>query len=127
MEFSGVLLNRTAAVSGRFCDSVTGSIPTAAPSRARFARRVRVSGRNEGLSASFSDAGHLKYYASSVRCGRGKCKEEKKKAKLVKGLSKDLAALCSMGIGGVDASQGLAAVAEGKMITVRLGFILENY
>ncbi|XP_074587013.1 diacylglycerol O-acyltransferase 3-1-like [Curcuma longa] len=120
MEFSGVVPRRTAAVSGvlPIRVSVTGSIPTAAPSRARFARRVSASGRSMGLSASFSDVGHLEYYASPVRCGGGKCKkEEKKKAKLVKGLSKDLAALCSMGIGGVDASQGLAAEAEGKMIT----------
>ncbi|KAG6534035.1 diacylglycerol O-acyltransferase 3-like [Zingiber officinale] len=120
MEFSGVVLRRTTAVScvQTIRDCVTGFVPTAAPSKARFARRVSASVRRMGLSASFSDVGHLKYYASPVRCGGGKFKkEEKKKAKLMKGLSKDLAALCSMGIASVDASQGLAPEAEGKMIT----------
>lgn len=127
MEISGAVLRGTAAVSSvlPIHDSLAGSVFTAAPPMAGFARRVRASGRIMGMSPSFSDTGHLKYYAPPVRCSGGKCKEEKKKAKVVKGLSKDLSALCSIGIG-VGTSQGLAGEVKMKMITVILRLILKK-
>ncbi|KAG6485156.1 diacylglycerol O-acyltransferase 3-like [Zingiber officinale] len=127
MEISRAVLRGTSVVPGvlPIHDSLSGSVPTGAPSMAGFAKRVRSSGRIMGLSASFSDAGHLKYYSPPVRCGGGKCKEEKKKAKLVKGLSKDLAALCSMGIG-VGTNQGLAGEVKGKTFTEVAEILMEE-
>lgn len=65
----------------------------------------------------FKDEGHLRYYASSVRCGgKKKEKEEKKRLKVVKGLEKDLNALCSVGVGG----EGMVGEIKGQIISVSL-------
>ncbi|WOL18393.1 hypothetical protein Cni_G27188 [Canna indica] len=109
MEISGAVLGRTPAISG--VRPLRDSAAVVPPSMVGFGRRAAASAR-----PVFSDAGHLKYYASPLRCGSGRIKkEEKKRAKLIKGLSKDLASLCSIGIG-ADAAEGLAAEVKGKMI-----------
>ncbi|KAJ8461697.1 hypothetical protein OPV22_034623 [Ensete ventricosum] len=112
MEISGAVLQRSPAVSGVRALRGSGCIAPSGPSAAGFGRRARVS--RGGVGGVFSDVGHLKYYASPVRCGGVKSeKEEKKRAKLVKGLSRGLADLCTVvGIG----ADGIAGDVKGKMI-----------
>ncbi|THU60323.1 hypothetical protein C4D60_Mb07t11440 [Musa balbisiana] len=125
MEISGGVLQRSPAVSGVRALRDSGSMPPSGPSAAGFGRRARVSVRTAGVASGggrgvFSDVGHLKYYASPVRCGGGRSeKEEKKRAKLVKGLSRGLADLCTVEIGAdaVD-GDGIAGDVKGKMIAV---------
>lgn len=62
----------------------------------------------------FVDDGHLRYYVS---CGGKKKDEKKKKAKLVKGLEKDLSALYSIGFG-VEHEHGLTGEIQNKMFSV---------
>ncbi|THU64465.1 hypothetical protein C4D60_Mb01t26750 [Musa balbisiana] len=121
MEVSGAILRRSPSVSGARALRDSGSSAPACPLTAGFGRRTRVSAPPCGVPSgggrgAFSGTGHLKYYASPVRCGEGRRKEEKKRAKLVKGLSKDLAALCTLGIG-ADPGEGLAREVKGKMIS----------
>ncbi|URE19931.1 hypothetical protein MUK42_12059 [Musa troglodytarum] len=123
MEISGAVVQRSPAVSGVRALRDSGSMPPSGPSAAGFGRRARVSGRPAGVAGGggrgvFSDVGHLKYYASPVRCGGGRSeKGEKRRAKLVKGLSRGLADLCAVGIG-ADAGDGdgIAGDVKGKMI-----------
>ncbi|CAL9196413.1 unnamed protein product [Musa hybrid cultivar] len=125
MEISGGVLQRSPAVSGFRALRDSGSMPPSGPSSAGFGRRARVSVRTAGVAGGggrgvFSDVGHLKYYASPVRCGGGRSeKEEKKRAKLVKGLSRGLADLWTVGIG-ADSGEGdwIAGDVKGKMIAV---------
>ncbi|CAL9126638.1 unnamed protein product [Musa textilis] len=125
MEISGAVVQRSPAVSGVRALRDSGSMPPSGPSAAGFGRRARVSGRPAGVAGGggrgvFSDVGHLKYYASPVRCGGGRSeKGEKRRAKLVKGLSRGLADLCAVGIG-ADAGDGdgIAGDVKGKMIAV---------
>ncbi|KAJ8498308.1 hypothetical protein OPV22_008860 [Ensete ventricosum] len=122
MEVSGAILRRSPSLSGARALRDSGSTALAGSSTAGFGRRTRVSGPPCGVPSgggrgAFSGVGHLKYYASPVRCGEGRRKkEEKTRAKLVKGLSKDLAALCTLGIG-ADPGEGLAREVKGKMIS----------
>ncbi|KAJ0978733.1 hypothetical protein J5N97_014207 [Dioscorea zingiberensis] len=71
--------------------------------------------------ARFVDDGHLKYYVS---CGERK-KEEKKRAKLVKGLEKDLSVLYSMGLG-VSPEDSLTAEVKSKMISEAAELLLKQ-
>lgn len=68
----------------------------------------------------FVDDGHLRYYVS---CG-GK-KEEKKRAKLVKGLEKDLSALYSIGFG-VEPEHGLTGEIQSKMFSEAADVLLKQ-
>ncbi|XP_072984997.1 diacylglycerol O-acyltransferase 3-1 [Typha latifolia] len=95
MDISGVALRRSqigfgagvrrdsgerSVISGRSMPGARGSL--------RIPARARGGG-------DFADEGHLKFYASPARCGE-KRKEGKKRAKLMKGLTKDLSKLYSM-------------------------------
>lgn len=121
MEISGaVVIRRSPIVSGAgirrgLADPSLFSGRTVAGS----GRRLRVPARRpSGSSGGFFDEGHLKYYVSPARCGERK-KEEKKRAKLVKGLRKDLAALHSMGFGvGIEEAVAGAGEVKSKMISV---------
>nr|CAD1828628.1 unnamed protein product [Ananas comosus var. bracteatus] len=120
MEISGaVVIRRSPIVSGAgvrrgLTDPSLFSGRTVAGS----GRRLRVPARRpSGSSGGFFDEGHLKYYVSPARCGERK-KEEKKRAKLVKGLRKDLAALHSMGFGvGIEEAVAGAGEVKSKMIS----------
>ncbi|XP_010908889.1 diacylglycerol O-acyltransferase 3 [Elaeis guineensis] len=112
MEASGAVLRRAPAISGFRIQQGDATDPFFSGMRSSF----RISARPRGLSAGgFSDEGHLKYYLSPARCGARK-KEEKRRAKLVKGLVRDLSAFYSMGFG-VEVEDGLAGEVKGKMIS----------
>ncbi|KAJ8465580.1 hypothetical protein OPV22_028132 [Ensete ventricosum] len=125
MEISGAVLRRNPAVSVSPSLRNSGRPALTCSSTVGFGRRASVSARPIGGSAAsggggavFADVGHLNYYASLVRSGEGKRKkkEQKKRAKLVKGLSRDLTTLFALGIG-VDAGEGVAGEVKGKMIS----------
>ncbi|CAL9766534.1 unnamed protein product [Musa acuminata subsp. burmannicoides] len=125
MEVSGAVLRRNPAVSVSPSLRNSGRPALACSSTVGFGRRASVSARPMGASAEsggggavFADVGHLNYYASPVRSGEGKRKkkEQKKRAKLAKGLSRDLTTLFTLGIG-ADAAEGVAGEVKAKMIS----------
>ncbi|KAJ4757451.1 diacylglycerol acyltransferase [Rhynchospora pubera] len=89
MEISGAVLGRssTGSVHHRL---LFGRSDAGAPRRP--SSRVRVPGRATCGGAVFLDEGHLKYYDE-------RREQEKKRAKLIKTLKKDLSQLYSMGFG----------------------------
>ncbi|KAH7666537.1 Diacylglycerol O-acyltransferase protein [Dioscorea alata] len=70
----------------------------------------------------FVDDGHLRYYVS---CGGKKKEEKKKRAKLVKGLEKDLSALYSIGFG-VEPEHGLTGEIQTKMFSEAAEVLLKQ-
>ncbi|KAG1326094.1 diacylglycerol O-acyltransferase 3 [Cocos nucifera] len=119
MEISGAALRRVPGIScagfRRDAGEPSFSGASIVAGRGRFGvkisswpRRVRGGGR-------FSDEGHLCYYATPVRCGGGR-KEEKRRARLMESLARDLSAFYSVGFG-VEAGQGVVGDVKAKMIT----------
>ncbi|XP_072961384.1 diacylglycerol O-acyltransferase 3 [Typha angustifolia] len=112
MDISGVALRRSQIGfgAGVRCDSGERSVISGrSMPGARGSLRIPARARGGG---DFADEGHLKFYASPARCGE-KRKEGKKRAKLMKGLTKDLSKLYSMGFS-VEAGE---RDVKGKMIS----------
>ncbi|KAM1021990.1 hypothetical protein TB1_042254 [Malus domestica] len=65
-----------------------------------------------------SDRLHVQYYQAGPTCGgmKEKVKEIKKKVKLLKGLSKNLAVYSQIGFEPLDSQEGLVDQLQGKMI-----------
>ncbi|KAM1464134.1 hypothetical protein ACFXTO_043837 [Malus domestica] len=62
---------------------------------------------------------HVQYYQAGPTCGgmKEKAKEIKKKVKLLKGLSKNLAVHSQIGFKPLDSQEGLVDQLQGKMIS----------
>lgn len=120
MEAGGAALWRSPATSGaRIRPGCAGdSSSSSCDGRRSFRISARPSGVPGGGGGGFSDEGYLKYYVSLSRCGGSK-KEEKKRAKLVKGLARDLPMFYYSMSFGLEAGEGLAGEVQGKMISVR--------
>lgn len=75
----------------------------------------------------FADKGHMNYYFEPTRCGGEEKEKEKKamkkKAKVLKSLSKNLNMFSSIGFG-LDPESGLVGEIQTKTITVRIVFFL---
>lgn len=125
MEVSGVVSRQVQCFSAAKIDTTSRSCT------ASFNCELRVLGRRDfgvslrtrrprrHLNSGFSDDGHLQYYQAGSMCGgmKEKEKEIKKKVKLLKGLSKDLAAYSQMGFGPFGSQEGLVAQLQGKLIS----------
>ncbi|KAB2634224.1 hypothetical protein D8674_042140 [Pyrus ussuriensis x Pyrus communis] len=127
MEVSGVVSRQVQCFSAAKIDTTSRSCT------ASFNCELRVLGRRDfgvslrtrrprrHLNSGFSNDGHLQYYQAGPMCGgmKEKEKEIKKKVKLLKGLSKDLAAYSQMGFGPLGSQEGLVAQLQGKLISLR--------
>jgi hypothetical protein len=90
MEISGAVFHRSSIGSvhhSLLFGRSDGGAPRIAPARVRVPATASCGG------AVFCDEGHLKYYEE------GRSKQDKKRAKLIKTLKKDLSELYSMGFG----------------------------
>lgn len=128
MEVSGVVLRRIPCVSGSVTDGRYSGLRFSGNKNTVGFRRRRFGGIVCNNS-EFADKGHMNYYSVTTRCGgegrdkvkvmeKEKKKEMKKKAKVLKALSKNLNMFSSIGFG-LDPEAGLVAEIQNKTISVR--------
>ncbi|XP_010914783.1 diacylglycerol O-acyltransferase 3 [Elaeis guineensis] len=120
MEISGAALRRVPAVSSagfqRDAGEPSFSGFSIAAGCGRFGVKISSWPRRVRGGCGFSDEGYLRYYATPARCGGGRKKEEKRRARLVESLARDLSAFYSVGFG-VEAGQAVVGDVKAKMIT----------
>ncbi|KAG2314328.1 hypothetical protein Bca4012_064993 [Brassica carinata] len=126
MEVSGVVLRQIPCVSGSVTDGRYSGLRFSGNTRTTVGFRTR---RFRGIMCNneFADKGHMSYYSGTARCGgegkdkvkvmeKEKKKDMKKKAKVLKALSKNLNMFSSIGFG-LDPDAGLVAEIQNKTIS----------
>ncbi|XP_050117940.1 diacylglycerol O-acyltransferase 3-like isoform X2 [Malus sylvestris] len=127
MEASGVVSRQVQCFSAAKIDNSARSCTSSfnckllVLGRRDFGVSLRTRKPRRHLNSGFSEDGHLQYYQGGPMCGgmKEKAKEIKKKVKLLKGLSKNLAAYSQMGFGPLDSQEGLVDQLQGKLISLR--------
>ncbi|CAH8390396.1 unnamed protein product [Eruca vesicaria subsp. sativa] len=121
MEVSGVVLRQIPFVSGSVADGRYSGLRFSGNTGTVGFRTRRFSGIM--CNNDFADKGHMSYYSGTTRCGgegkvleKEKKKELKKKAKVLKALSKNLNMFSSIGFG-LDPEAGLVAEIQSKTIS----------
>ncbi|XP_050117939.1 diacylglycerol O-acyltransferase 3-like isoform X1 [Malus sylvestris] len=125
MEASGVVSRQVQCFSAAKIDNSARSCTSSfnckllVLGRRDFGVSLRTRKPRRHLNSGFSEDGHLQYYQGGPMCGgmKEKAKEIKKKVKLLKGLSKNLAAYSQMGFGPLDSQEGLVDQLQGKLIS----------
>ncbi|CAA7048140.1 unnamed protein product [Microthlaspi erraticum] len=127
MEVSGVVLRQIPCVSGSVADGRYSGLRSVFSGDTQTVRFRTRKFRGIVCNNEFADKAHMNYYLEPVRCGGGGEKEKvkvmekekkalKKKAKVLKSLSKNLNMFSSIGFG-LDPEAGLVSEIQNKSIS----------